>query len=102
MEKGESEVGCEIAQAEVGCRPQTRTPNEECVRRRPTKFVGEELTMNTAARRGPLAPGTAQRNELLRGERRGNPLPLEEAPRSRANDGAEVRSRVYVAAENRL
>jgi len=58
--------------------------------------------MNTAARRNPISSGNSQRNELLRGERRGNPLPAEEAPRMRANGEADVRSRVYIAAENRL
>ena len=58
--------------------------------------------MNNAARRNPLSSGNGQRNEVLRGERRGNPMPGEEAPRMRANGEAEVRSRVYIAAENRL
>jgi hypothetical protein len=58
--------------------------------------------MNTAARRNPLSSGNGQRNEVLRGERGGNPLLAEEAPRMRANGEAEVRSRVYIAAENRL
>jgi DNA-binding NarL/FixJ family response regulator len=58
--------------------------------------------MNMAARRNSISSGNSQRNELLREERRGNPLPAEEAPRMRANGEAEVRSRVYIAAENRL
>lgn len=58
--------------------------------------------MNMAARRNPLSAGNGQRNELLGEERRGNPLPADEALRMRANDEAEVRSRVYIAAENRL
>jgi DNA-binding NarL/FixJ family response regulator len=58
--------------------------------------------MNNAARRNPLSSGNGQRNEVLREERRGNPMPAEEAPRMRANGEAGVRSRVYIAAENRL
>jgi two-component system, NarL family, nitrate/nitrite response regulator NarL len=58
--------------------------------------------MNTAARRGPLASGAGQRNELLRGQRPSNALPAEDVQRIRSNAGSEVRARVYIAAENRL
>jgi DNA-binding NarL/FixJ family response regulator len=58
--------------------------------------------MNTATRRAPISTGTSQRNELVRTERRGDPLPVEDAPRARANSTTEVRARVYIAAENRL
>jgi DNA-binding NarL/FixJ family response regulator len=58
--------------------------------------------MNTATRRTPITTGTKQQNELVRGERRGNPLPAEDATRATTNGAAEVRARVYIAAENRL
>jgi DNA-binding NarL/FixJ family response regulator len=58
--------------------------------------------MNTAARRTQASTGTAQRNEVSRGERRGSPPPVVEAQRVRANANAASRSRVYIAAENRL
>jgi DNA-binding NarL/FixJ family response regulator len=58
--------------------------------------------MNTAARRTSLSTGPGPRSEVIRGGRRGNSPPVEEAPRVRANAGAEARSRVYIAAENRL
>jgi DNA-binding NarL/FixJ family response regulator len=58
--------------------------------------------MNTAARRTSLSTGPGQRNEAIRAERRGNPAAVEEAPRVKANAASESRSRVYIAAENRL
>jgi DNA-binding NarL/FixJ family response regulator len=58
--------------------------------------------MNTATRRTPIPTGTSQRNELVRAERRGIPPHAEDATRARANSAAEVRARVYIAAENRL
>jgi DNA-binding NarL/FixJ family response regulator len=58
--------------------------------------------MNTAARRTQVSTGTTPRNEVIRGERRGNSPPMEEARRAKANAVAAPRSRVYIAAENRL
>jgi DNA-binding NarL/FixJ family response regulator len=58
--------------------------------------------MNTAARRTQASTGTTPRNEAIRGERRGNPPAMEETPRVKANAAAASRSRVYIAAENRL
>jgi DNA-binding NarL/FixJ family response regulator len=58
--------------------------------------------MNSATRRTPIPTGTSQRNELVRAERRGNSLSAEDAARARASGAAEVRARVYIAAENRL
>jgi hypothetical protein len=65
--------------------------------------AGEKPIMNTAARRSSLASGAGQRNELSRGERRGNSLPAaEDAARIRVNAGAATQARVYVVAESRL
>ena len=58
--------------------------------------------MNIAARRSALLSGGNQRHELVRVERRGNLPPAEEPARARANVGTQQRSRVYIAAENRL
>jgi DNA-binding NarL/FixJ family response regulator len=58
--------------------------------------------MNTAARRTQVSTGTPSRSEVIRGERRGNSPPLEEASRVKANADTKGRSRVYIAAENRL
>ena len=58
--------------------------------------------MNTAARRTSLSTGPGQRNEVFRGDRRGGPPPVEEAPRVKPNAVAASRARVYIAAENRL
>ncbi|HWO39748.1 MAG TPA: response regulator transcription factor [Candidatus Acidoferrum sp.] len=58
--------------------------------------------MNTAVRRSPPSPGSSQRRELDHGERRGSVAPAEEDARNKTNGGAEPRTRVYLAAENRL
>jgi DNA-binding NarL/FixJ family response regulator len=58
--------------------------------------------MNRAARRSPLATGDGQREELARGEGRGSLTAAEIPERVRGNGGMEQRSRVYIAAENRL
>lgn len=56
--------------------------------------------MSTAARRS-MSTGNRQQ-EAERGERRGDLTPLGEPAGTKRNGGTEHRSRVYVAAENRL
>jgi DNA-binding NarL/FixJ family response regulator len=58
--------------------------------------------MNTAVRRTAVLPGSAQRHELERGERRGSLAATEEQARNRTNGEPQRRARVYIAAENRL
>jgi DNA-binding NarL/FixJ family response regulator len=58
--------------------------------------------MNTAARRGGLSPGGSQGNALAQRERRENLGPTEDLGRAGASGGVKHRSRVYIAAENRL
>src|SRR5579864_6095916 len=58
--------------------------------------------MNTGTRRSTVSPGGNQRKEPMRGERRGSLAATEIPERAKANGGMEQRSRVYIAAENRL
>jgi DNA-binding NarL/FixJ family response regulator len=58
--------------------------------------------MNTAARRSTFSSGGGQQQDTVGGERRRVLASAVEAPRIEANGGAEHRTRVYIAAENRL
>jgi len=58
--------------------------------------------MNTVVRRSLELPGSGQRNELVRGERRGNLRPAEGEQRLGLSGRAGARARMYIAAENRL
>jgi DNA-binding NarL/FixJ family response regulator len=58
--------------------------------------------MNTAVHRSTVSPGSGQRHEPDRGDRRGSLATAEEEKRNKTNGGAEPRARVYIATENRL
>src|ERR1700675_3536584 len=74
----------------------------ERVRGGEAEIAGGNSTMNAAVRGSQVSPGSGQKNELDRGERRGRLPPAEEQERNKTNGGAEPRARVYIAAEDRL